>query len=177
MVFPDIPTKKAFACVIMALLLLVCVSSIQPAKAQFIIAGWDGDDGYGQGISVVYIYENSTGSWVPIPESYVLPSASTTIIVNDTDALKIEPVYTLNHTYLELEDIDEGKNVIRGSIAVYVLGELVFSANTSGPSFVYNTYGVQTPTTWWIAYNVVIPILLVAGTIYVVVLDYEIFTE
>lgn len=149
--------------------------TIPQTKAHFVIASWDSDDGYGQGINAVYVYENSTGSWLPILDpAYILPSEEGIISVNATGnntALKMVPTYTLNHTLLNVASIDDGKAIIRGDIEVSCIGSSVYSQQ----NLTMTSGGNQTATTWWYSSSVIIPVILVAGSVYVVELSYYIY--
>ena len=145
-----------------------------PTKAQFVLSEIPTDNEYGEGISAVYVHENSTGSWIAVKDpAYFLPSDDTTVDVNAGGLLNITPTPTINHTLRELSTYDEARAIMRLSIEVLNLGEVVFSQQNL--TALEDGEGTQTSTTWWIAYVVVVPIVLVAGEIYVVTLTYEIY--
>lgn len=171
--------NKAYASIIVLLTISVLVASIPPAKAQFIISGWDYDDGYGQGIEVVWSYENSTGSWVKIQDpAFILPSDSTNIKMNYTKdtAIKIIVTCNINHSLFSFGP-DKSENasaraIMQTSINVVYLGESVFSQqNLTWDGSVFD----DTATTWAISYEVVIDVIINEGAIYTVTVTYEIY--
>ena len=147
---------------------------IPPAKAQFVFASWNDDDGNGQGISAVYVHENSTGVWLPVLEpAFVLPEEDTIIAMNESEntAIRLYPTYTLSHVVHDLPSPEDGMNIMRSSIIVKVLGAVVFSQDNL--TLVYG--GIQTDTTYWYWASIIIPILIRSGVIYAVELTYEIY--
>ena len=165
---------------IIMIVAVVLVGRPQQTNAQFVIAGWEYDDGYGQGIEVVYVHENSTGSWVAVLDpAFVFWYEETTIDLNATPntALRVRPSANINHTHFNFGP-DKSENasaraIMRVGIEVTVAGETVFSLdNLTWEGSVFD----DTATTWSISYDVIIDVLLVAGTIYVVRLNYEIFS-
>ena len=169
--------KKAYLLLIVISMILVVPT--QRTTAQFVLSGWDYDDGYGQGIEVLWFYENSTGSWVAIQDpAYILPTDSTTIEMNysvDT-AIKIIVTCNINHTLFDFGP-DKSENasaraIMRTSINVTILGENVFSQNNlTWDGSVFD----DTATTWAISFEVVIDVIIISGGIYIVTLYYEIY--
>ena len=171
-IFPDIPTKKAFACVIMALVMLVCVSTIQPVTAnpQFIIASWDYPDEYGQGIDLFGFYENSTGAWLPYGDAYE-PDQSYIIDWNGSVFIKFRCYAFLNSTLTGAIDEADGKNFQQHRVNVSSLGESVFSQQ----NFTYYNINTAFDPMWYYGYEVVLNFLPLQGTLYTVTVTYEIF--
>ena len=153
---------------------MLLITSVQPTSAKFVISSWEYPDEYGQGIGVIYVHENSTGAWLPFTSpAFILSTDSGVVTVNASanKAIRLGPVFSINHTLLGLGSIAEAKNIMRGNITVTNLGAVVFSQE----NFTYNTYGDETATTWWVAYYVTINLIIVAGAIYTVTVTYEIF--
>lgn len=170
-------------CIIMTLVCAMLIVSIPSAKAQFVLSSWNDDDGFGQGIDAVWVYENSTGVWLPILDpAFVLPQDETVIEMNETEntAIRLIPAYTLNHSLQNIpngeEGSDEGINIMRCGIVVKVLGAIVFSQENI--TLVYGgqeiTGGEPISIHWYYA-PITIPILIRSGLIYVVELTYEVY--
>ena len=163
----------------MVLTLGILVTSIQPAKAQFVLASWGYPDEYGQGIEVVWPYENSTGSWVALHDpAFVFWYEETLFEVNATgnNALKIGVSANINHTLFDFgpdkSDNASARAIMRVGIEVRNTSEIVFSqANMTWDGTCFD----DTATTWAISYEVVVNVLLVAGQIYTVTVTYEVF--
>jgi hypothetical protein len=152
------------------------VISPNQTHAVFIISGWEYDDGYGQGIEVVYIHENSTGSWVRIKDpAFFLPNDNTTIKLNATPntALRVWPSANINHSLHGLTVNTSALAIMRVGLEVSVGGRIVYSLEnmTWDAGTIYN----DTETTWAVSYVQIIPIILVMGTIYTVRFDFEIY--
>ena len=147
-------------------------------SAKFVLSGWTYPDDYGQGISSIYLHENSTGSWVAVLDpAFILPSDSSTIEipnVTENTALRLQPSVRINHTLHDLNTIEEAYNIIRLDITVSCLGEVIFSKQNLT---LEGAYGDATATTWWISYEVIIDVLIVAGEIYTATLGYEIYLQ
>lgn len=176
--------KKVLALVITILVVtsMICYVNYKTsmrtteARAQFVISEWDYDNGYGEGIEVMYISENSTGSWVGIysDPAYTLWNDARPLELNHTvnTAIRIAPYVNFNHTLRGISENTTAFNLMRVSIAVYVAGTLTFSQqNLTWADAVYD----DTPTTWSFGCWVIIPILITGGTIYTVSLSYEVF--
>jgi len=155
---------------------------IQPATqtqketgtSMFVISSWVSDDGYGQGISAIYMHENATGAWLPFTSpAYILSSDSKIITKNYTanTALRVGPTFTLNHTLHGLANIAEGLNIIRSNVTVYNITGLVFSEN----NITMVSGGDQTATTYWYYAYSAFDFLIAMGEIYTVTITYEVF--
>lgn len=165
--------------IIMIITIVLVGLPSQTQGAKFVLAGWDYDDGYGQGIEVVWPYENSTGSWVAICDpAFVFWNEETTIELNSTPntALKIIATCNINHTLFDFGP-DKSENasaraVMRVGIEMTNLGETVFSQeNMTWDGTCFD----DTATTWSISYEAVLNFLLVGGEIYTVTITYEVF--
>ena len=173
--------KKASALIAVLLVLGLLFVSVPQAKAQFVIAGLGSNfpDEYGQGIKNVYLYENSTGAWVAIFPSEVLTfpenNSDTTITLNYTANTAIELIFgcSINHTYHGLSTFQEALDRMRVNITVYSVGQTIFSQNnlTWGGGLFFN----DTASTWRTHFDVVINVLIIAGSIYTVFVTYEVF--
>ena len=162
------------------IVLMVLIMVPRPTQsAQFVIAGWEYDDGYGQGIELLWAYENSTSSWVAIFDpAFVFWYEGASIELNWTPntALKIIATANINHTLFAFGP-DKSENasaraIMRVGIEVFVLNEIVFSQdNMAWEGSVFN----DTDTTWAISYEAVINVILVPATTYVVLCTYEIY--
>ena len=154
------------------LLLVVLIATIPPAKAQVVLAEWEYDDGYGQGIEYAYVHENSTGSWVAVKETAYNESNVYDMNYTASTALRITPYVTLNHTRQGLSENASAFAIMRVSIEVWVVNNMTFSQqNLTWSATVTNA----TPTTWRFSCWVIVPMLIVGGTIYTVVLTYDIY--
>ena len=174
--------KKGLALLIVFLILTLVVayrvSRAEPIPAtnttnsQFVLASWSyPDDEYGQGILSVFVYENSTGSWVEIPESHFDPDDPSSATVNGSLALKVGVFYVINHTLFGLGGVNDAKLIIRGSVEMLCLGESVFFQQ----NLTYYDSGNVGATCWWLGYEAVIDFILVAGDTYTVELTYDIY--
>ena len=168
--------KTTIAIIISAIICTMLLVNIPETRAQpaFIISSWVSDDGYGQGISVIYVHENSTGAWLPFTDpAFRYPTDSATIEVNFTanTALRVGPTFTLNHSVHSLANIDEGLNIIRSNVTVYNITGLVFSEN----NITMVSGGNQTATTYWYYAYSAFDFLIVMGEIYTVTVTYEIY--
>lgn len=152
---------------------------IVPEPAKFIISSWEYPDEYGQGIEVVWPYENSTGSWVPLHDpAFVFWYEETLFEVNATgnNALKIGVSANINHTLFDFgpdkADNASARAIMRVGIEVSNSSDIVFSlSNMTWDGSVFD----DTATTWAISYADVINVLLVAGQIYTATITYEVF--
>ena len=163
----------SYALFIGFLLLMTLLISIPPARAQFILAEWDFDDGYGQGIHNVTIQENSTGSWVDLHTyEYGNTSLFEANYTADT-AIKIIPYVTLNHTRQDLSDNTTAYAIMRLDIVVGIAGNSSYFSqqNLTWSSDVSDA----TASTWAFSCYVVLPFLISAGAIYTITLTYEIY--
>jgi len=162
--------------ILVALLLIV---PIQPVKAQVVLSGSGYPDGYGQGIEVIYLYENSTGSWVAIldPAFLIFPADNdkTNIEMNYSanTAIKLLVGCNINHTLLSLSTHQEALDIMRTNLTMTYLGVNVFSKNnlTWDGGTVWN----DTASTWQFFYEIVINVLIEVGFIYEILITYEIY--
>lgn len=173
-------SKRKIISVILVLVLTLSfvgfVTVPQTSGATFVLAsGWNDDNGYGEGISAIYVYENSTGVFLPIfSPAFILPEDDTTsfeINVTDNTALQFAPTYTLNHIVQSIPSAEAGINIMRAEIIVSVLGAVVYDSGNL--TLVYG--GIQTTTTYWYYAYEIIPILIRAGVTYVIEFTYEIY--
>jgi len=147
----------------------------QPTSATFVLSGWDYDDGYGQGIEVVYVHENSTGSWVKIKDpAYFLPSDETTVEINGTEntALRFQIGANINHTLHGLSDNTTAYIIMRVGIEISTPFGVIYSNTSLNPS---GTVFDDSPTTWSIFFDVYPNFLLNIGWIYSVNIEYDIY--
>jgi len=171
---------------ILALAVLICLplgllslpqgitEEISKQPAKFVISSWVDDDGYGQGISAIYMHENSTGAWEPFTSpAYILSTDSNTITINYTTntALRVGPTFTLNHSLHSLANIDEGLNIIRSNVTVYNSTGLCFEET----NITMVSGGDQTATTYWYYAYSAFDFLITMGEIYVVTITYEVY--
>lgn len=144
--------------------------SIPPVKAKFVIASWSYPDEYGQGISSIYVYENSTGAWLQASKEDYDESG---VLEWDADiAIKLSVWAWFNSTLTGASDSDEGKLYQRHNVSVISMGSTVFSQQ----NFTYYdaTTGLY-PDLWWYIYEVVLDFLPEWGQTYVATITYEIF--
>jgi len=169
---------------ILALAVLICLplgllslpqsqgitEELSKEPAQFIISGWDYPDEYGQGISLFRFYENSTGAWVeiygPIGQN---PNSSCSFNVNST-GIKIRCSASLNSTFLGLSATIEGTYIIRHSINVTHLGEIIFSQQ----NFTYFSRGQVGPM-YFYQYDVILGFIPQAGNVYITIINCEVW--
>ncbi len=172
-------TKLIAWAIILLTVTAIGFSTIPTAKAQFVIAGSNFPDEYGQGIKTIYPYENSTGSWVAIVEGEVLTFPEdnnvTNIELNYTANTAIQLLIggSINHTFHGLSTFQEALNMMRLNLTVTVAGSVVWSQNnlTWGGGVFFN----DTASTWRTHYEVIINVLITSGTIYVITITYEVF--
>lgn len=168
------------ACVTtLVIIITMLFVSIQPANAKFAIAGSNFPDEYDQGIEVLFLYENSTGSWEPIldPASLIFPRDNHLTVIdmnyNASTAIKLLIGCNINHTQHDLSTHQEALNIMRVNIVMTNAGTVVFSQdNVTWDGL---TIWDDTDTTWQVFYEVVIEVLIVSGGIYAVTITYEIF--
>ena len=146
---------KLVACgVVMALLLMIGVSTIPPQPvtselekepSHFVISEWEyPSDEYGQGIEAFRFYENSTGAWLPAPyythyypdyheelgEFYFLEyDQDYTLNWTAGVAMKLRVYPQPNTTLLGTTDVDILKNYVRNNVTVSSSGQTIFSQN------------------------------------------------
>ena len=171
-VIPIIPVHKSVAIIIMALICLVGVATIQPAKAnpQFIISSWEYPDEYGQGINLFAFYENSTGAWVEYGDAYE-PDQSYIVNWNTSGSIKLRCYAFLNSTLTGAIDEDDGKNYLRHNVTVTSAGQSIFSQS----NFTYYNFADILDPMWYYGYEVVLNFLPLEGQVYIVTVTYEVF--
>ena len=169
------------------LTLSVLVASNHPTKsivreleqpAKFVIASWTGyPDEYGQGIYGFRFYENSTGSWVLAPyyndigKFYFLNYYDPyTLNWSEGVAMKLRVYSILNTTLTGAIDEADGQNYQRHTVNVTSLGTTVFSQQNF--TYVNVTPYEDIPA---YEYDVILEFLPLAGEIYMVTVDYEVF--
>ena len=167
----------SYALFIGFLLLMGLLISIPPAKAQIILATWEYDNGYGEGIEVIYISENSTGSFLGIYDgpAYTLWNDLRPLELNHTanTVIKIWPYVNLNHTLRGLSDNASAFAIMRVGVVVSVGSNTSYFSqeNLTWSDVVYD----DTPTTWSFGCWVILPFLITSGVTYVITLTYEIY--
>ena len=173
--------KKTYAGIIVLLTMLILVSSVPPARAQFILASWDYPDEYGQGLFGLKFWENSTGSWVAAPWYselgqfyYCTPSMTDYYTYNVTGgaSLKVRVDTTLNATLTGATDLEDGRNYFRTNVSVTCLGIIVFSQQNL-TSLV--TEDDSSDPIYYYEYDVVLNFILVFGQFYTVTVTYEVY--
>lgn len=161
--------KKLVAIGLMfAIVLTVC--AIPPTKAQFVIS-WDYPDEYGQGINRIRIYENSTGSWVFVEQSYYYDE----LIALEWElgiAIKIHCFSYLNSTLILADDANDGKNYFRHNVTVEnIADEVVYSKQ----NFTYYDHSTEGDPIWMYEYRVVLDFLPLASETYYMTIFYEVY--
>ena len=166
--------KKACALsVVLVLLVMIGVSTIPPAKAQsqFVIAGWDYPDEYGQGIEAFEIFGNSTGSWVQVGGSYGYEDPQI-YEWNASVAIKLRCYTWFNSTLTGAIDETDGKNYQQHNVIVTDFNGTVFSQQNF--TWFYADDSIDPPM-WFYGYEVVLNFLPEVGMIYTVTVTYEIW--
>jgi hypothetical protein len=165
--------------VFIIVLSLILVNLPQKANAQnpkFIIAWPNPIDENGEGLSALYVYENTSGSWVPINDSPFYGSESPIIdIFDNISFIRVEPVVLINHTLRGLSTINEALNIMHIGTTLTQRGEVLF---TSANLTYGGGYGDQTATTWWVPFNTTIEHELIYDILapsYVCYFNYEIY--
>ena len=140
--------------------------------AKFVIASWGfPSDEYGQGIDKVGVFENSTGSWLPLETIDYDESSECEIYTNTS--IKLEVWTWQNSTLTGATDWTEGKKYQRHSVNVNIgNGTLVFSQQ----NFTYEyCFPAIDPPLWYYGYSVVLNFLPDYGQIYTATITYEIY--
>ena len=146
------------------------IVNIQPTTAQFVLAEWDFPDEYGQGIDTITIYGNSTGSWVSVGNYEYDESSSLDWYPNAS--IKLKTWTWFNSTLTGAGSTNEGKLYQRHSVTVTeAVNQIVFSQQ----NFTYSNVYTESEPMWYYVYEVVLNFVPVAGTVYTVVVTYEIF--
>jgi len=150
---------------------MMLVVSVQPAKAQFVLASWDFPDDYGQGIDALTVYENSTGDWLILGGfgPNVDHSGAGVFDWNASVGIKVRVYCLLNSTLVGVSSTAEGKNYLRHNVTVTNFnGTTIFSQQ----NFTYFGAGVVGDMYEYL-YDVVLNFLPEYGEVYTVVITYE----
>jgi len=155
--------------------LMPVVVSVPPANAnpKFIIASWDYPDEYGQGIETFDVYENSTGSWVNVggPSDW---DESGIFDWNASVAIKLKCWTWFNSTLTGVGSTNEGKLYQQHNVIVTQNNRtIVFSQQ----NFTYSNVYTDAAPMWLYVYEIVLNFLPVAGQIYTITIDYEVYYE
>jgi len=163
--------KKIVAGLFMVLTLGLLVTSIQPAKARFVIASWDFPDEYGQGIIKFQVYENSTGSWVQYGDD-ILNTDSGNIEWNSTASIKLRCWTYVNKTLTQTPTPQAAELVIQHNVCVRLgNGTIIFSQqNFTQFSSFDESYHLYIH-----GYDVVLNFIPEWGQIYMATIIYEVF--
>lgn len=172
--------KMVASFVILLTILFMFPRNIQ--SAQFVISSWSFPDEYGQGIYIVTPYQNSSGSFVTIPNpdtgiGTCYWNNATTYNLNFTasTALRFDARVLLNYTRLGLShpaDIDLGRDYLRVNLEMFIASESVFSLQ----SMTFDDLdGLYETGIWWYSYVDIVNVILIAGQIYTVVITLEVF--
>ena len=145
------------------------INAPQPNNPRFVIASWDHPDEYGQGIDTITVYENSTGSWVSVG-NYDYDEASS-LEWNESVGIKLKVWTWFNSTLVNVSTTNEGKLYQRHSVNVTNLGTTVFSQQ----NFTYSNVYTDSAPMWYYVYDVVLNFLPLAGEIYTVTVNYDVF--
>lgn len=183
----DLNLKKTYAGIIMLLMMLGFVVLVPPTRAQFVIAEWNYPDEYGQGISGLKCWENSTGSWVGAPyythyypdyheelgAFYYLNYYQVSYFYNWSAgvAIKIRVDTLFNATLTGAEDLADGQNFQQHNVTVTHLGSVIFSQQ----NFTYVDSSDVTDPMYYYEYSVILNFLPEYGEIYTVTITYEVF--
>ena len=162
--------KTTIAIVVSIIICTMLVVSIQPAKAQFVIASWDFPDEYGQGIDTITIFGNSTGSWVSVG-NYEYDEVSE-LEWTASVGIKLDVWTWFNSTLTGAGTTNEGKLLQQHNVIVTQgNGTIVFSQQ----NFTYSNVYTDADPMWYYLYYVVLNFLPVTGEIYIVAVTYEIW--
>ena len=173
--------KKKISAVILTvfvcMILVVSIYPIQPAKAQFVLASWAYPDEYGQGIEKISVFSNQTGSWLPATwagDSSRDYYESSIFDWNASIFIKLSCWTWFNSTLTGAIDWEDGKNYLRHRVDVTTINGTVFSQQ----NFTFaNAFPAIDPPMWYYEYEVILNFLPVAGEIYTVTIDYEVYYE
>lgn len=171
--------KLSIWVLVMALVLGLGFASIQPARAQFVLAEWDYPDEYGQGIMGVKMWENSTSSWVAAPyytdlgKFYYLNYYETGYTYNWSAgaSMKLRADTLLNSTLTGATDLADGQNYQRHNVTVTCAGNMIFSQ----ANFTYEDSDDLSAPMYYYEYYVILNFIPEHGQIYIVTVTYEIF--
>ena len=158
---------------ICSLLILVPVQpvqqEIQKGTSTFVISSWSYPDEYGQGISGIFITENSTGDWLTF--GTIDYDDVTEIEWNASLFIRLTCFAHFNNTLVGAVDVADGKNYHRHNVTVTSSGVTVFSQQ----NFTYISGIDYSDPIWDYSYFVILNFLPEQGQIYVVTVTYEVF--
>jgi len=184
-IFPKIPWKKAFACVIMAIFCLSAVSMIPQAKAQFIIA-WDYDseystsfdyDEYGQGFYMYNLMTNYTfPAWNVHPdyvETYYFNESSYVYEWDIDYGIGIRFYVWMNSTLTGATDLTDGLDYIRLNATITGLGGTELDSQDDLTAFYQSSF--WDAEMWLYGFNALFDVLAEDGVTYTATLTYEVY--
>lgn len=155
------------------ILSVLLIASIPPAKARFVLASWEFDDGYGQGIDGIELYENSTGSWIQVGGYHNYTEGH----IYDWEinvSIKIVCYTWFNSTLTDADSTADGQNYQQHNVSVTLSGDTVFSQQ----GFTYDSVDDTTdPPQWLYGYEVILNFIPTAGSYYTVTILYEVYYE
>lgn len=144
--------------------------------AQFIIAGWDYPDEYGQGIRNVAIEQYTNGAWVSLTgggEGYY-DSSNTFEITNgegSNGSLSLAVQCYLNATLCGISDINDGPALIRHTITISTaLNASVFYQENFTLTYQTDAYDPL----YFYQYTVITDFTPNYGTTYTAIITYEV---
>lgn len=162
----------AVVTIIMIIAVVLVGRPPQTQGAKFVITSLeDRLDEYGQGIDGCEIYENSTASWVVIDYPFYIAYYEGEFEWNLSVGIKLHCFTYFNSTLTGAGDTAEGQQQQRHNVTVQTLGVEVF--NKSG--FTYIGVNTALDPIWIYEYSVILNFEQVAGTIYEVIVSYEIY--
>lgn len=172
------------AILVITLLGVILVVNIpQTRGVQFFLSGWDYPDEYGQGIEVLWLQTNETGSWVTFPDTgrghlWFLSDDDTSIALNYSSnmALRVEVDANINHTLFSFGP-DKSENasaraIMRVGLTLSNRSGVIFSLDNM--TWGGNCYD-DSATVWAIDYVDIVDVILQPATIYFLRFTYEIF--
>jgi len=174
--------NTAIAIAIVLLIISVLVASNQIPKngveereqPKFVIASWEYPDQYGQGIELIAVFENSTGSWVGTdpPVIYYDNSSSTFEDWGFEVAIKIIVKSWLNYTLVGADSVAEEKLYQQHNVVVTQSnGSVIFSQE----NFTYNA-GLESGGLYWYEYEVILNFLPQYSQVYTATITYEVYS-
>lgn len=97
------------------------------APARFVISSWSYPDDYGQGVHLISIYENSTGSWVQVDDHFYY-DVSTIYDWNHSVGMKLYAFSWFNGTLAEETNTTLAQSLQRHNLTVTdAFGTVVYS--------------------------------------------------
>ena len=182
-IFPKLPWFKAGACVVLALLCLVLVSTIQQqpgtpelekGTSHFVLSSWAFPDEYGQGIYSITPDENSSVYYAHIesaPGFLYSTSENNSFVVDAGCSIRLDVRVLVNYTFLGVSDPDL-LNYIRLNVTVLSLGDTIFSIQ----NMTYDELGGDLGDgIWWYSFKDVLNFLTVEGQTYIATVTYEVW--